>query len=160
MKKIGFVLAALAAALLMSGGAAEARAKRAKVVVTPAPWYAPWWGYWTVRDPRLAASNFWVGAGATGAYFAIRSNERWVHVRSQNRWSHSRGTSAGAAYVATSWACAAVSPIVGTIVTGRELTQREVFVSTANCFVPFVGGWAMNYWFDYYGWDKPKKKRG
>ena len=58
----------------------------------------------------------------------------------------------------TSAACAAVSPIVGTIVTQRELTQREVFVSTANCFVPFLGGWAMNYWFDYYGWDRPKKK--
>jgi hypothetical protein len=32
-----------------------------------------------------------------------------------------------------------------------------VFISTANCVVPVVGGWAMNYWFDYYGWDRPKK---
>ena len=45
MKKLGFVFAALAVALMFSGGSAEA-AKRAKVVVTPAPWYAPWWGYW------------------------------------------------------------------------------------------------------------------
>ncbi len=44
--------------------------------------------------------------------------------------------------------------------TQRELTQREVFVSTANCFAPFVGGWAMNYWFDYYGWDQPKGPKG
>jgi hypothetical protein len=156
MKKIGFVLAALAAALLVTGGTAEARAKRAKVVVTPAPWYAPWWGYWatmpwTVRDPRLAASNFAVGAGATGAYWALRHNHHNVYGSSIR--------SGGGAYVAASAACAAVSPIVGTIVTGRELTQREVFVSTANCFVPVVGGWAMNYWFDYYGWDRPKKKR-
>lgn len=160
MRKIGLVLAALAAALLFTGGTADA-AKRARVVVTPAPWYAPWWGWWstmpwTVRDPRLAASNFWVGAGATGAYFALRSGHR------HDYWGHSRGHGihgAAGAYVVTSAACAAVSPIVGTIVTQRQLTQREVFVSTANCFVPIIGGWWMNYWFDYYGWDKPKKYR-
>jgi hypothetical protein len=151
MKKLGYIFAALAVALTFSGGSAEA-AKRTKVVVTPAPWYAPWWGFWatmpwTVRDPKLAASNFWVGAGATGAYYAVRSG-------------HSTGGSAAAGgYAVTSAACAIVSPIVGTIVTQRELTQREVFVSTANCVVPILGGWWMNYWFDYYGWDRPKKKR-
>lgn len=153
MKKFGYILAALAVALTFSGGSAEA-AKRAKVVVTPAPWYAGgWWGYWatmpwTVRDPKLAASNFWVGAGATGAYYAVRSG-------------HSNHGFSGAAggYAVTSAACAIVSPIVGTIVTQRELTQREVFVSTANCVVPILGGWWMNYWFDYYGWDRPKKKK-
>lgn len=164
MRKIGLVLATLAAALMFFGGSAEA-AKRARVVVTPAPWYAPWWGWWaqapwTVRDPRLAASNFWVGAGATGAYFALRSGHRNGHWWN-GRWHDSgRGIhGAAGAYVFTSAACAAVSPIVGTIVTQRELTQREVFVSTANCFVPVLGGWWMNYWFDYYGWDKPKRYR-
>ena len=152
MKKFGFVLAALAAVLVMTGGTAEAR-KRAKVVVTPAPAYG-WWGYWstmpwTVRDPRLAGSNFVVGAGSTAAYYAMRDGHRSSGVFSGG----------GGAYIGASAACAAVSPIVGTIVTGRELTQREVFVSTANCFVPFAGGWAMNYWFDYYGWDRPKGKR-
>ena len=112
---------------------------------------------WTVRDPRLAGSNFWVGAGATGAYFALRDGHRgyWHN----GGWKSGHGIhSASGAFIATSAACAAVSPIVGTIVTQRELTQREVFVSTANCFVPILGGWAMNYWFDYYGWDRPKKK--
>jgi len=146
------VLAAFAAALLFTGGTAQAQ-KRAKVVVTPAPWYAPWGGVWatmpwTVRDPRLANSNLVVGAGATGAYFAMRSGHKHV----------SNGIHGGfGAYAVTSAACAAASPIIGTIVTQRELTQREVFVSTANCVVPVVGGWAMNYWFDYYGWDRPKK---
>lgn len=111
---------------------------------------------WTVRDPQLARSNFVVGAGATGAYFALRSGHR------TGSWLSSKGGhgihSAGGAFIATSAACAAVSPIVGTIVTQRELTQREVFVSTANCVVPILGGWWMNYWFDYYGWDQPKKK--
>jgi hypothetical protein len=165
MKKLGFIVAALAVALSFSGGSAEA-AKRTRVVVTPAPWYAPWWGYWssmpwTVRDPKLAASNFWVGAGATGAYFGLRSGwhgTRYVRV-GNTYYAQSKGIhGATGAYIATSAACAALSPIIGTIVTQRELTQREVFVSTANCFVPFLGGWAMNYWFDYYGWDRPKKK--
>jgi hypothetical protein len=166
MKKLGFVFAALAVALMFSGGSAEA-AKRAKVVVTPAPVYSPWWGWWsqlawTDKDPKLAASNFWVNAGATGAYFGLRSGWRgtqygWVGNRyvAKNAGIHASTP----AFIATSAACAAVSPIVGTIITQRELTQREVFVSTANCFVPILGGWAMNYWFDYYGWDQPKKKR-
>src|SRR6218665_54652 len=112
MKKLGYIFAALAVALTFSGGSAEA-AKRTRVVVAPAPWYAGgWWGWWasqpwTVRDPKLAASNFWVGAGATGAYYAVRSG-------------HSHGGSAAAGgYAVTSAACAIVSPIIGTIVTQR-----------------------------------------
>jgi hypothetical protein len=147
MRKIGIVLAALAAAMLFTGGTAEAQ-KRAKVVVTPAPWYAPWWGAWEVRDPRLATSNTVIGAGSTGAFFALRSGHKHA----------AHGIHSGpAAYAVTSFACAAVSPIVGTIVTQRELTQREVFISTANCVVPVLGGLWMNYAFDYYGWDRPKK---
>src|SRR5262245_46237662 len=153
MKKLALVLTTLAAALMMLGGPAHAQ-KKAKVVVQPSPWY--WWSTmpWTVRDPRLAGSNFVVGAGATATYFAIRPHHN------NNWWNRNHGFSSGAAYVGTSAACAAVSPIVGTIVVQRPLTQREVFVSTANCFVPIVGGWAMNYWFDYYGWDRPKGKKG
>ena len=150
MKKLGFVFAALAAALLMTGGSAEASKKRAKVVVTPAPVYAPLWTAWTVRDPKLAASNAVVGGAATGGFFALRHNHHNV--------AHNSIRGSTGAYVAASAACAAASPIIGTIVAQRPLTQREVFVSTANCVVPFVGGMAMNYWFDYYGWDQPKKK--
>jgi hypothetical protein len=154
MRKFGFALAALAAAFLFTGGIAEAQQKRAKVVVTPTPWYASWGTWWarmpwTVRDPKLADSNFVVGGGATGAYFALRSGHKHA--------AHGIHSGFGA-YAATSFACAAVSPIVGTIVTQRELTQREVFVSTANCVVPVLGGWWMNATFDHYGWDKPKKK--
>ncbi len=149
MRRLGLVLAALAAALLFTGGTAEAQ-RRAKVVVTPAPWYG-WWATmpWTVRDPQLARSNLAVGAGATGAYFALRSGHKHVH----------HGIHGGVgAYAVTSAACAAVSPIIGTIVTQRELTQREVFVSTANCILPVIGGWWMNNAFDYYGWDRPKPR--
>ncbi len=136
MKRLFVVLTTILVALAFMGGGAEAAKKKTQVVVNP---YWGWWwtGPWTVRDPKLAASNAVVGGAATGAYFAVR---------------HDHPLSNGAAYVGTSVGCAAVSPIVGTIVTGRQLTQREVFVSTGNCFVPFVGGWAMNAWFDYNGW--------
>lgn len=159
MKKLGYLVAALAVALSFSGGTADA-AKRAKVVVTPAPVYAPWWGYWAgtpwgVRDPRLATSNLVVGGAATGMYYGLYRNGHYWNGAKKGVGIHS----AGAAYVASSAACAAASPIIGTLVAQRELTKREVFVSTANCFAPFVGGWMMNYWFDYYGWDRPQKKR-
>lgn len=153
MKRFALVLTALAAALMFMGGTAEAAKKKARVVVTPAPWYWPWTAPWTVRDPVLAGSNFVVGAGATATYFAIRNDRHTIGGRHH-------GLSSGGAYALTSVGCAAASPIVGTVVTGRTLTQREVFVSTANCFAPIVGGWAMNYWFDYYGWDRPKGKKG
>lgn len=152
MKKFAVVLTALVAAFMLMGGTAEAAKKKTQVVVQ-APWYWWWTAPWTVRDPKLAGSNFVVGAGATATYFAIRPHHH--HAGTAHH-----GLSSGAAYVGTSAACAAVSPIVGTIVTQRHLTQREVFVSTANCFAPIVGGWAMNYWFDYYGWDRPKGKKG
>jgi hypothetical protein len=153
MRKFGFVLAALAAGFLMTGGTAHAQ-KRPKVVVTAKPAYAPfgsWWATmpWTVRDPRLADSNLAVGAAATGGYFALRSGHKHVH----------HGIHSGAAaFAITTGFCAAASPIIGTIVTQRELTQREVFVSTANCVIPVLGGWWMNATFDHYGWDKPKKR--
>lgn len=149
MKKIGTVFAALAAALMLMGGTAEAAKKKAKVVVTPAAPWAYWWtGPWSVRDPRLATSNLVVGGAATGAYFAIKDGSSALN-------------NSGAAWGAATVGCVVVSPIVGTLVMNRPLTQREMWVSTGNCVLPFVGGWAMNYWFDYYGWDRPKgKKRG
>lgn len=138
MKKLFLVLTMAVVAMALMGQSAEAaRKKRAQVVVQPA-WGWWWTGPWTVRDPRLAASNVVVGGAATAAYFS------WKH-------NHTFG-GAGGAYGVSSAACTVVSPIVGTVVTGRQLTQREVWVSMGNCFVPFVGGWAMNNWFDRNGW--------
>ncbi len=156
MRKFGFVLAALAAAFLLTGGTAHAQ-KRAKVVVTSSQWsWGNWWATmpWTVRDPKLADSNFVVGAAATGAYFGLRSGHRtgnWL----SSKGGHGIHSGAGAFAITTGF-CAAASPIIGTMVTQRELTQREVFVSTANCVIPVLGGWWMNATFDHYGWDRPK----
>jgi hypothetical protein len=152
MKKYLSVLATVIAALGFMGGSAEAAKKKAVVVVTPAP--APFWawGPWGVRDPALATSNAVVSGAATLTYFGLKDGK--------HGWrSNGTGISSGGAYALTSVACAAVSPIIGTIVTRRELTQREVLVSAANCFVPFIGGWIMNAQFDAHPeWEMPRKK--
>ena len=145
MKKVLLALVTIVVASGMFGQSAEAAKKKAQVVATPWAWW--WQGPWTVRDPRLAGSNFVVGAAATGTYFALRDN----HHNWNNR--HHRGIhSSAGAYAATSIGCPAASPIVGTLVVCQPLTQRDVFVSTGNCFLPIVGGWAMNAWFDRNGW--------
>lgn len=106
------------------------------------------------RDPAVAVSSLAVGAAATAGYFALRHD-----------WRHHNGTvTPTAAYVGTSIACAAASPIVGTIVAGRPMTQREVWVMTGSCVVPIVGGLLMNAWFDAHPeWEarpvKVSKKR-
>jgi hypothetical protein len=137
-------VAAVAALGMMSHGAEAAKKKKPVVVVTP---WQSFWNSWGVRDPNLNGSNFVVSAAATGAYFAVN-----------NRYN---GTlPSGAAYVGTSIGCAAVSPIVGTLVVKRELSMREVWVSTSNCFVPVVGGWLANNYFDRHPeWDLPPGKR-
>ncbi len=134
MKKYFLVLATLVAALgLMGQTPAEAAKKKTVVVVTPAP--APWapWGWWWSgqRDPAVATSTTIVGGAATGAYFALKDNGGVF------------GNS-GAAWGVTSFGCAVVSPIFTTMVVKRELTRREVWVMSANCVVPIIGGWWVN----------------
>jgi hypothetical protein len=151
MKKILLALVTAVFALGVMSHGAEAAKKKTQVVVTPVGWGWGWngqtwvWtGPWTVRDPRLAASNFWVGAGSTAAYFGLRSGH--------TGWSGHGTSTVAFAYGATAIGCAALSPIVGTLVVNRPLTTREVFISTANCALPFVGGWMMSAWFDRNGW--------
>lgn len=131
MKKYFLVLATLIAALGLIGQT-PAAAQRATVVVTPAPAPLPlgWW--WSgQRDPAVATSTAIVGGAATGAYFALKDNGGVF------------GNS-GAAWGVTSFGCAVVSPIFTTMVVQRQLTRREVWVMSANCVVPIVGGWWVN----------------
>ncbi len=138
MRKFLFLAVAAVAALGMMAHGAEA-AKRKKAVVVVTPWQS-FWGSWGVRDQKLAGSNFVVGAASTGAYFALRNDT--------TRYP------SGFAYGATTIACAAISPIVGTLVVQRELSMREVWVSTSNCVIPVVGGWIANNYFDRHPeWD-------
>jgi hypothetical protein len=103
-------------------------------------------------DPRLTAVGIGVGVGSTAVYFALRD---W---RRHPRPFH--GISQGGAFAASTFACAALSPIVGTIVVQRELTMREAYVMTADCVIPFVGGWLMNKAFDAHPqWEGRKPRR-
>src|SRR5262245_34993320 len=86
-------------------------------------------------DPRLFWSGLAVGAGMTAGYFALR-DWKWKDP------AHAKVSSGGAA-VLTTVGCMALAPMVGTIVVQRELTLREAYVMTADCVIPFVGGWLM-----------------
>lgn len=89
------------------------------------------------KDKTLNVTDTVVGGAATGAYFLVRN-----HGEGFNRPTEL--TAAGL----TTIGCMALSPIIGGIVTQRELTRREVHVMMANCVIPFIGGWLMNAYFD------------
>jgi hypothetical protein len=101
-------------------------------------------------DPRLTIVGIGVGAGMTAAYFGLRG------------WNHSSNAkvSSGGAFALTTVGCAALSPIVGTMVLNRPLTMREAHVMIADCVVPFLGGWAVNAAFDDHPeWEGKKRRR-
>ena len=146
MKKILLALVTAVFALGVMSHGAEAAKKKTQVVVTPSGAGAGTarHGYGPVRGPS-----------------AIRgSPPRTSRLAPARRLRISRSVTAtrradgphGFAYGATAIGCAAVSPIIGTLWVNRPLTTREVFISTANCALPFVGGWVMNAWFDRNGW--------
>jgi hypothetical protein len=89
---------------------------------------------------KIAAVAIGVGAASTAGFFAL-NNWRW------NGWD-TRGTAGGltrlGAYGATTIACAAVSPMVATVVLNRPLTMREAHVLVGSCVVPIVGGLLVN----------------
>ncbi len=89
---------------------------------------------------KLAAVAIGVGAASTATFFSL-NNWRW------NGWN-SNGSGAGltrlGAYGLTTMGCAAVSPMVATVVLDRPLTTREAHVLIGSCIVPIVGGLLVN----------------
>lgn len=117
-RKLGLLVAAVAAFALMAQ-AAEAGGYRRKV------------------DPRLTATAIGVGAVSTAAYFAL-NDWHW-------KWDSARhGITSLGAYGVTALGCAAVSPMVGTVVMNRPLTYREAHVLIGSCVIPIIGGWLVN----------------
>lgn len=106
-------------------------------------------------DKRLKAVSMGVGAAATAGYFAI-NHWHW-------HWdSKAAGISMAGASLLTTIGCAAVSPMVATVVLKRELTLREADVLVGSCVIPIIGGWLVNKAFDAHPeWeaaDKPAHK--
>jgi hypothetical protein len=89
---------------------------------------------------KLAAVAIGVGAASSAGFFAL-NNWRW------NGWD-SNGTAGGltrlGAWGVTTMGCAAVSPMVATVVLNRPLTMREAHILVGSCVVPIVGGLLVN----------------
>lgn len=88
-------------------------------------------------DKRIKVVAIGAGAASTAAYFAI-NNWKW------NGWSYKDGLTRFGAWGATTLGCAAISPMVATVVVNRPLTQREGHVLIGSCVVPIIGGWLVN----------------
>jgi hypothetical protein len=89
---------------------------------------------------KLAAVAIGVGAASTAAYFAI-NNWKWS-------WNNSSGLTSLGAAGATTLGCAALSPMVATVVLNRPLTFREAHYLIASCVLPVIGGWLVNQAYD------------
>ena len=91
-------------------------------------------------DPQLIAPGVAVGAGMTGAYFALRNR------------SLANRISEGGAFGLSTVGCMALTWIVSVVAVVRRELRRGVrwHVMMANCVVPFVGGWIMDAYFDAY----------
>jgi hypothetical protein len=99
-------------------------------------------------EPGLTAASVAVGVGSTAGFFALRD---WK-LRGSGRVN---GFTATGAAVVTTMGCLALSPIVGTVLIGRELTYREAYGLTADCIIPFIGSWLVDKAFDAHpGWDE------
>lgn len=89
---------------------------------------------------KLAAVAIGVGAASTATFFAL-NNWRW------SGWN-TNGSGAGltrfGAWGITTMGCAAVSPMVATVVLDRPLSTREAHILVGSCVVPIVGGLLVN----------------
>jgi hypothetical protein len=102
------------------------------------------------RHPGVAAASIGVGAASTAGFFALQGWSLHGHHR-----SGALGPT-GAAIVTTA-GCLALSPIVGTALTQRELTYREAYGLFADCVIPFIGAWLVDKAFDTHPEWEPDK---
>jgi hypothetical protein len=106
--------------------------------------------HWHAKK-KLAAVAIGVGAASTVAYFAIND---W-HT---GGWNNSSGLTPLGAWGITTIGCAAVSPMVGTVVLDRPLTMREAHILIGSCVIPLVGGWLVNQAYKAHpDWDPGSK---
>jgi hypothetical protein len=95
------------------------------------------------QDPRLTATGIGLGAASTGASYALTHKHGVPAMRT---------ASPGFAFAVTSFGCAVLYPIVGTIVMHRALTPREAYTGIAGCVIPFVGAWIVDQALPHTAW--------
>jgi hypothetical protein len=104
------------------------------------------------RSPNVTAGQIIAGVGMTAAYYAAICNNGFRNCA--NFTSHR----ALKYYGLTTVGCMALSPIIGGLLVSynekRELKSSEVFMMTADCLVPIIGGWIAKAAFDAHPeWD-------
>jgi len=124
LKRSFFLALALVALIGLQPQAARAQDNNA--------WNAFWAWFSHGQDPRLTGVGVAVGAGAGAADYLLTKKHGVPAVRHM---------SYGTAWGVTSYACAVVYPMIGTVVLNRPLTPREAYVGIADCVVPILGGW-------------------
>ncbi|HEY2527018.1 MAG TPA: hypothetical protein VGJ20_03555 [Xanthobacteraceae bacterium] len=124
------IVAAVATVVTLSGQAARAQDNN-----SPANWNGFWSWFSHGQDPRLTATGIGVGAASGVASYFLTQKHGNPGVRPLTPL---------AAYGVTTLGCAAVYPIVGTLVLNRPLTPREAYIGLADCVLPFVGGWIVD----------------
>jgi hypothetical protein len=95
------------------------------------------------QDPRLTATGIGLGAASTGASYLLTHKHGVPAVRT---------ASPGFALAVTSFGCAVLYPILGTLVLHRALTPREAYTGIAGCVIPFVGSWIVDQALPHTAW--------
>jgi hypothetical protein len=95
------------------------------------------------QDPRLTATGIGIGIATTAATYAM-THKHGVPA--------TRIASPGFAVGVTTFGCAVVYPIIGTIVLNRALTPREAYTGIAGCVIPFIGSWLVDNALPHTAW--------
>lgn len=147
-RKITVFAAALAAFAFLMGPAAQAGSRHNAKASSPNlldalnPFAGP-----------VATAGTVAGAGATAGYFAI-NHWKW-------HWdAAAAGISQAGAMVGTTFGCAAVSPMIATVLAKRELTYREADKLAVGCVIPIIGPMIVDALYDAHpDWEKVHLKK-
>ena len=98
------------------------------------------------RSPNVQAGQIIAGLGMTAAYYSAICNNNFSRCA---RFDSARSLKW---YGLTTVGCFALSPIIGGLLVSmnekRELKSSEVFMMTADCVLPIIGGWIAKAAFD------------
>jgi hypothetical protein len=98
------------------------------------------------RSPNVQAGQIIAGLGMTAAYYSAICNNNFSRCA---RFDSARSLKW---YGLTTVGCFALSPIIGGLLVShnekRELRSSEVFMMTADCVLPIIGGWIAKAAFD------------